>query len=68
MFARPLFGMLGLGLEKAYFSAGILRRAFIHTKRVDACVLSVGNLVFGGSGKTPLVGFLARALKERGEP
>jgi tetraacyldisaccharide 4'-kinase len=67
MFARPLFGALGLGLEKAYFGAGILRRAVIRPKRVDACVLSVGNLVFGGSGKTPLVGFLARFLKERGE-
>jgi tetraacyldisaccharide 4'-kinase len=67
MFARPLFGMLGLGLEKAYFSGGTLRRAFIRPKRVDARVLSVGNLVFGGSGKTPLVGFLARVLKKRGE-
>lgn len=66
MFVRPCLGAVGLGLEKAYFGAGILRRAFIRPKRVDACVLSVGNLVFGGSGKTPLVGFLARILKERG--
>ena len=33
------------------------------SKRVDAKVISVGNITTGGSGKTPLVIFLANLLK-----
>ncbi len=35
--------------------------------RVDAPVISVGNLTVGGTGKTPLVCWLARWLKGQGE-
>src|SRR4051812_3146030 len=38
-------------------------RATIH--RVDAPVISVGNLTAGGTGKTPLVAWLARHLQEQ---
>jgi tetraacyldisaccharide 4'-kinase len=35
--------------------------------RLDCPVISVGNLVVGGSGKTPAVAALARLLQQRGE-
>jgi tetraacyldisaccharide 4'-kinase len=41
-------------------------RAAIH--RVDATVISVGNLTAGGTGKTPLVEWIARYLQEQGKP
>jgi tetraacyldisaccharide 4'-kinase len=34
--------------------------------RVDAPVISVGNLTAGGTGKTPMVEWLARTLREQG--
>src|SRR3989304_2418415 len=34
------------------------------SKHVDAKIISVGNITVGGSGKTPLVIFLANLLKE----
>lgn len=40
-------------------------RATIH--RVDAPVISVGNLTAGGTGKTPLVAWIAGRLQERGK-
>lgn len=36
------------------------------TKIPDIKVISVGNLAMGGTGKTPIVGLLARQLKEKG--
>lgn len=35
--------------------------------RVDAPVISVGNLTVGGTGKTPLVCWLAKRLREQGQ-
>lgn len=35
-------------------------------QRVEAPVVSIGNLSAGGTGKTPVVGWLARALQARG--
>lgn len=40
------------------------RRAAIH--RVDVPVISVGNLTTGGTGKTPLVCFIAQQLRDAG--
>ena len=39
-------------------------RATVH--RVDAAVLSVGNLTLGGTGKTPMVEYLARWFGRQG--
>ena len=36
-------------------------------KKVDAKVISVGNITIGGSGKTPLVIYLANLLKNHGK-
>lgn len=44
----------------------LYRRGFRRVHRLRVPVLVVGNLVAGGSGKTPLTIALARALAERG--
>ncbi len=48
-------------VRRAAYRVGLLRRA-----RVPARVISVGNLVVGGAGKTPVVIYLAQKLTERG--
>jgi tetraacyldisaccharide 4'-kinase len=55
-----------------YGRATALRRAWYRrhserTRRLERPVISVGNLVVGGSGKTPLVAMLARLLVAAGE-
>jgi tetraacyldisaccharide 4'-kinase len=52
---------LVVAARNAAYDAG-LRRA----RRVEAPVISVGNLAAGGTGKTPFVEHLARALLARG--
>lgn len=60
---RPLSALYhGItGLRNAAFDCGLLR-----TQRVDLPVVSVGNLSVGGTGKTPMVVWLARELAARG--
>jgi tetraacyldisaccharide 4'-kinase len=53
---------LGAGVHRAIYERGWLARAAL-----GCAVVSVGNLAVGGSGKTPLVGWLARALRARGQ-
>ncbi|MBI3653388.1 MAG: tetraacyldisaccharide 4'-kinase [Acidobacteria bacterium] len=36
---------------------------YLKAKRLDAFVISVGNLTLGGTGKTPIVNYIARYLK-----
>lgn len=55
-----LYG-LGAGLRCALHDRGWLPRA-----RVDAPVVCAGNISAGGTGKTPLVAWLVRALERRG--
>ncbi|HET9529258.1 MAG TPA: tetraacyldisaccharide 4'-kinase, partial [Blastocatellia bacterium] len=38
---------------------------YLKPKRLDAAVISVGNITLGGTGKTPLVEYIARFLKEQ---
>ncbi len=59
-------------LGGVYGHATALRRAWYgrhpeRTRRLERPVVSIGNLVVGGSGKTPLVATLARLLAAAGE-
>ena len=49
-------------LRNHFYSRGIFR-----THRIDVPVVCVGNLTAGGTGKTPLVAWLAREMKTRGK-
>jgi tetraacyldisaccharide 4'-kinase len=51
----------GAALRAACYRRGLLPRA-----RLDGPVISVGNLSVGGSGKTPLVAWIARRLRDAG--
>lgn len=44
----------------------LYRAGFLKSERVGAPVVSVGNLTTGGTGKTPLVEWVARALAREG--
>ena len=59
-------------LSSAYGAAAAWRRAWYardpaRRRRLERPVISVGNLRVGGSGKTPVVEYIARLLLERGE-
>ena len=51
----------GAWLHRFMYEAGLRART-----RLDARVVSVGNLAVGGSAKTPVAAFLARSLAARG--
>ncbi|MFQ5514512.1 MAG: tetraacyldisaccharide 4'-kinase [Myxococcota bacterium] len=53
---------LGAWLNRALYERGMRARV-----RLPARVISIGNPTVGGSGKTPLVAWLAGRLRERGE-
>lgn len=42
------------------------RKGWLRSVRLPCCVVSVGNLTVGGTGKTPTTVLLARTLQERG--
>lgn len=46
--------------------AALYENRFFETRRLNAPVISVGNLTVGGAGKTPCVAFLARFLRDEG--
>ncbi|MEM0927420.1 MAG: tetraacyldisaccharide 4'-kinase, partial [Planctomycetota bacterium] len=51
------------------FAIGLRNRSFdrgTNVSRVDVPVISVGNLTTGGTGKTPVVAFLAKWFRDRG--
>ncbi len=59
------------GLSLPYGAAVALRNTayacgWTRIERVDAPVVSIGNLTTGGTGKTPLAAFLARWFRARG--
>jgi tetraacyldisaccharide 4'-kinase len=51
----------GAWLHRAVFARGVLR-----ARRLSARVVSVGNLVVGGTAKTPLAAWMAAQLRRRG--
>ncbi|WP_332671289.1 tetraacyldisaccharide 4'-kinase [Aromatoleum sp.] len=59
----PLSGLFALlsGLRRLLFRAGVLKAV-----RVPVPVVVVGNIAVGGSGKTPVVEWLVRILREAG--
>jgi tetraacyldisaccharide 4'-kinase len=70
MFSRPLRMVLwpasklygiGVSLRTRLYASGLLK-----PKRLKATVISVGNLSVGGTGKTPLVIWLAEKLLAQG--
>ena len=68
--ATLLRGLLALA-EPAYAAAMSARnwlydRRMLTAHRVNAAVISVGNLTTGGTGKTPMVRWLAEQLRRRG--
>jgi tetraacyldisaccharide 4'-kinase len=44
----------------------LYRSGFLKSEKVGVPVISVGNITAGGTGKTPLVEWVARALKSQG--
>jgi tetraacyldisaccharide 4'-kinase len=66
-------GLLPLtGLSMVYgafcrLRVGLYRGGLLPTRRVSCPVISVGNLTVGGTGKTPLVIFLAEQYQRRGD-
>lgn len=40
---------------------------YLKSKRLDATVISIGNLTLGGTGKTPIVEYFARYLSDEGQ-
>jgi tetraacyldisaccharide 4'-kinase len=56
----PVYAAI-MTIRNLFFDIKIFR-----TRRVNASVVSVGNLTMGGSGKTPLVIYLLNFLKGRG--
>jgi len=59
----PLSVMYGLGVKTRN---ALYRRRILRTLQVDAPVISVGNLTAGGTGKTPLVEWIANQLGQSG--
>ncbi len=57
-----------LAAAASAYGFGLLLRPSPGAKRLPGFVLSVGNIVAGGSGKTPAVVMLARWARERGYP
>jgi tetraacyldisaccharide 4'-kinase len=58
-------------LSAVYGGVARLRRSWYAShpqavRRLDRPVISVGNLVVGGSGKTPVVAYIARLLRQHG--
>ncbi|MBF0127517.1 MAG: tetraacyldisaccharide 4'-kinase [Magnetococcales bacterium] len=63
--ARGALGLLG-GIGTLYGALQWTRPFFIRPGRAPCPVISVGNLTTGGTGKTPMVLWLARLLQQRG--
>lgn len=57
-----VFYAMGSSLKNKLYDKNVLK-----PKKVDAYVISIGNLTTGGVGKTPLVAQIANFLVEKGE-
>jgi tetraacyldisaccharide 4'-kinase len=59
----PLSGLYGAGMRTR---AALYRAGLLPVHRLAAPVISVGNITAGGTGKTPLVEWIARELAQAG--
>jgi tetraacyldisaccharide 4'-kinase len=59
--ASKLYG-IAVSIRTRLYASGLLKQ-----KRLKAAIISVGNLSVGGTGKTPLVIWLAEKLLEQGQ-
>jgi tetraacyldisaccharide 4'-kinase len=59
--ASKLYGV-GVSIRARLYASGLLKQ-----RRLKATVISVGNLSVGGTGKTPLIMWLAEKLLEQGQ-
>ena len=55
----PLGGLYGVAMKAR---RALYRRGFLSNRRIPAPLISVGNLTMGGTGKTPLVQWIAEQL------
>jgi tetraacyldisaccharide 4'-kinase len=58
----PLSGLYGVAIKAR---RALYQRGLFHVHKVGAPVISVGNITTGGTGKTPLVEWIARALAQQ---
>ena len=63
---RPLWPILWV-LSKVWIAGGRLKRSLTTTQSLATPVISVGGLAMGGVGKTPMVRYLADALRTSGD-
>jgi len=61
-----LFPLAGLYRLILWAWERVYTRGWTYVERLPRPVVSVGNITVGGTGKTPLVMYLARALQEKG--
>jgi tetraacyldisaccharide 4'-kinase len=63
----PLLLPLSIGFRAVLAARGFMyERGFLKVTRVPIPIISVGNITLGGTGKTPLVEWLAQRLTEAG--
>jgi tetraacyldisaccharide 4'-kinase len=60
-FGRPLSPLYGFLMT---VRSNFYRWGFLRQRKLETPVVSVGNLVLGGTGKTPLVHYIARLLQQ----
>jgi tetraacyldisaccharide 4'-kinase len=58
----PLSGLYGVAMKTR---RALYQRGLFHVHKIGVPVISVGNLTTGGTGKTPLVEWIARALAKQ---
>ena len=70
MIFRKIFFLLSIPFAFLYFFIIVLRNIFyafniFRKYKINAKVISVGNVTWGGTGKTPVVAFIADMLAKK---